>query len=155
MKTRTSAALMVAVIGCLCALIVAAQTKPNFSGAWKMNREKSKFADGGPDAILIKIDHKEPALTEEWSMTTPEGERSFQGKYTTDGKETEQEVMGRTAKTSAKWEGDALVIEFKAADGFFKRKITLSADGKTMTKVVTHSEGGGDPVEDTVVFEKQ
>jgi len=61
-------------------------------------------------------------------MSTPEGDRSFQAKYTTDGKESEQEVMGRTAKTSAKWEGDALVIEFKATDGFLKRKITLSAD---------------------------
>jgi hypothetical protein len=120
-----------------------------------MNREKSKFANVGPDAILIKIDHKEPAFTEEWSLSTPDGAFSFQAKYTTDGKETEQEVMGRMAKTSAKWEGDALVIEFKSEGRPFKRKITLSADGKTMTKVVTHSEGGGDPVEDTVAFEKQ
>jgi len=155
MKSRTGAALMIAAIICLCASIAAAQTKPDLSGAWKMNREKSKFADGGPNAILIKIDHKEPAFTEEWTMSTPEGERSFQAKYATDGKETEQEVMGRTAKTSAKWEGNALVIEFKTAEGFFKRKITLSADGKTITKTVTHSPGGGDPIEDTVVFEKQ
>jgi len=155
MKSRNLAALMIAAIVCLCASMAAAQTKPDFSGAWKMNREKSKFAGGGPDNILIKIDHKEPTFTEEWSMSTPEGARSFQAKYTTDGKETEQEVMGQTAKTSAKWEGDALVIEFKTADSFFKRKITLSADGKTMTKVVTHSPAGGDPMEDTVVFEKQ
>lgn len=155
MKSRTGAALMIAVITCLCASIAGAQTKPNFSGAWKMSREKSKFADGGPDAILIKIDHKEPAFVEDWTMSTPDGERSFQAKYTTDGKETEQEVLGRTAKTSAKWEGDALVIEFKEGGGFFKRKITLSADGKTMTKVVTQSKDGGGQSEDTVVFEKQ
>ena len=155
MKSRTGAALMIAAIICLCASIAAAQTKPDFSGSWKMNREKSKFADGGPNAILIKIDHKEPAFTEEWTMSTPDGERSFQAKYATDGKETEQEVMGRTAKTSAKWEGNALMIEFKTEEGFFKRKITLSADGKTITKTVTHSPGGGDPIEDTVVFEKQ
>ena len=155
MKSRTSLTLLIAAIVCLYASMAGAQTKPNFSGAWKMNREKSKFARVGPDAILIKIDHKEPALTEHWSITTPDGERSFQAKYTTDGKETEQEVMGRTAKTSAKWESDALVIEFKSGEGSFKRKITLSADGKTMTKVVTHSEGGGEQVEDTVVFEKQ
>jgi hypothetical protein len=155
MKFRTGAALMIAAIVCLCASMAAAQTKPDFSGSWKMNREKSKFADGGPNAILIKIDHKEPALTEEWSMSTRDGERSFQAKYTTDGKETEQEVMGRTAKTSAKWEGDALVIEFKTGEGFFRRKITLSADGKTMTKTVTHSPDDGNPIEDTVVFDKQ
>jgi hypothetical protein len=156
MKSRTSAALIIAAIICLCALTAAAQTKPDFSGVWKMNKEKSKFAsDEGPSGLLIKIDHKEPALTEEWSMSTSDGDRSFQAKYTIGGQETEQMVMGRTAKTSAKWEGDALVIEFKTDDSLFKRKITLSADGKTMTKVVTHNPPGGDPMQDTVVFEKQ
>ena len=155
MKPRNCAALMIAAIVCLYASIAGAQTKPDFSGTWKMNREKSKFERGGPDAILIKIDHKEPVLTEEWSLSTPDGAFSFQAKYTIGGQETEQEVMGRMAKTSAKWEGDALVIEFKEEGRPFKRKITLSADGKIMTKVITHSEGGGDLVEDTVVFEKQ
>jgi hypothetical protein len=154
MKFRTGAALIIAAIVCLCALTASAQTKPDFSGAWKMNKEKSKFANVGPDAILIKMDHKEPALTEDWSVSTPDGERSFQAKYATDGKETEQVVMGEMAKTSAKWEGDALVIEFKTEGRFFKRKITLSADGKTITKVVTHNDGGEER-EDTVVFEKQ
>ncbi|HKQ78957.1 MAG TPA: hypothetical protein VJ810_34990 [Blastocatellia bacterium] len=157
MKPKTSVALMIATILCIVALVANAQTKPNLSGEWKMNPEKSKFTGGGPDSIVIKIDHKEPALTEDWSISTPDGQRSFQAKYTTDGKETEQQVMGRTAKTSAKWVGDALVIEFKEKEsgGFFNRKITLSADGKTMTKVVTQSNGGGESAEDTVVFEKQ
>jgi hypothetical protein len=154
MKSRIIATLMIAAIVCVSASIASAQTKPDFSGAWKMNREKSKFAGGGPDNILIKIDHKEPTFVEDWSMSTPNGERSFQAKYTTDGKETEQEVMGRTAKTSAKWEGAALMIEWTSEGNFFKRKITLSADGKTLTKVVSHNEGG-EQKEDTVVFEKQ
>jgi len=154
MKPRNIATLMIAAIVCIYASIAEAQTKPDFSGSWKMNREKSKFADGGPDNILIKIDHKEPAFVEDWSISTPNGERSFQAKYTTDGKETEQEVMGRTAKTSAKWEGDTLMIDWRSEGKFFKRKITLSADGKTMTKVVSQDEGG-EQREDTVVFEKQ
>jgi hypothetical protein len=155
MKSRNLAALMIAAIVCLCASIASAQTKPDFSGTWKMNREKSKFERGGPDAILTKIDHKEPAFAENWTVSTPDGERSLQAKYTTDGKETEQEVMGRMAKTSAKWDGDALVIEFKSEEGFFKRKITLSADGKTITKIVTQSPRDGEQTEDTVIFEKQ
>jgi hypothetical protein len=154
MKLRNIAAFMIAATVSLCALIASAQTKPDFTGSWKLNREKSKFERGGPDTLSIKIDHKEPTFAEDWKMTTPNGERSFQAKYTTDGKESEQEVLGRTAKTSAKWEGDALVIEFKTETGFFRRKITLSADGKTITKVVTQSGDGGQ-TEDTAVFEKQ
>lgn len=154
MQSRTIAASMIAVIICLCASMADAQTKPNFSGAWKMNKEKSKFEGGGPDALLIKMDHKDTALTEDWALTTPDGERSFQAKYTIDGEEKEQEVLGRTAKTSAKWDGDAMVIEFKAGEGFFKRKITMSADGKTITVLVTQSKGDNQS-EDVVVFEKQ
>jgi hypothetical protein len=155
MKSRNLAALMIAAIVCVCASIASAQTKPDFSGTWKMNLEKSKFAGGGPDNLLIKIDHKEPAFAESWTVSTPNGERSFEAKYTTDGKETEQEVMGRTAKTSAKWDGNALVIEWTSEGGFFKRKISLSADGKTITKMVTQSPRDGQQTEDTVVLEKQ
>ena len=53
-----------------------------------------------------------------------------------------------------KWENDSLVIEFKTEGGFLKRKLTLSADGKTITKIVTQSRDG-EQSEDTVVFEKQ
>ena len=59
------------------------------------------------------------------------------------------------AKTSAKWEGEALVIEFKSEGGVFRRKVSLSADGKTITKLVTQTRGDGQQTEDTVVFEKQ
>jgi len=155
MKSRTGVALMIVAIVCLGALIAVAQTKPNLSGSWKLNREKSKFVGGGPDNLMIKIDHKEPAFVEDWSMSTPNGDRSFQAKYTTDGKETEQEVMGRTARTKATWDGNALVVEWRSDGGFFIRKISLSADGKTMTKIVTQSKDGGEPIEETAVFEKQ
>ncbi len=154
MKSRSSL-IIAALIVCLCASFVAAQTKPNLSGTWKMNPQKSKFTGGGPDGLLIKMEHKEPAFAEDWSLSTQNGERTFQAKYTTDSKETEQDVMGRTAKTNAKWEGDALVIEWKAEAGLFKRKITLSADGKTLTMMVSQSGNSGEVREETVVFDKQ
>ena len=133
MKPRNCAALMIAAIVCLYASIAGAQTKPDFSGTWKMNREKSKFERGGPDAILIKIDHKEPAFAENWTVSTPDGERSLQAKYTTDGKETEQEVMGRVSKTSAKWEGDALVIE--SSDSPYVNFLVARPDNKDDPRV--------------------
>jgi hypothetical protein len=132
-----------------------AQTKqPNLTGTWKMNAEKSKFENGGPSSITIKIEHKDANLSETLTLGTDNGERSLDAKYTTDGKVTTQEVMGRTAQTNAKWEGDALIIDWKADDGGFTRKITLSVDGKTMTIVVTQSNHGQSST-DTVVLEKQ
>src|SRR5262245_1541622 len=96
---------IVMVFACLWAAFAVAQNKPNFTGSWKMNPQKSKFTNGGPEGILIKIDHKDPEFVEDWSISTPNGERSFQAKYTIGGKETDQQVMGREAKTLAKWAG--------------------------------------------------
>ncbi len=155
MKSRISAALMIAAIVCGCVAIAAAQTKPNFSGTWKMNAEKSKFEQGGPDGIQSKIDHKDAAFAESLMISTPNGDRTVESKYTIGAKETPQEVMGRTAQASAKWDGDALVVEWKTEDGFFRRKLTLSPDGKTLTMVVTQSRDSGGQAVDTVVFEKQ
>jgi hypothetical protein len=155
MRSRTSAALMIATIFCLCASIATAQTKPNFSGVWKMNPQKSKFERSGPDGIQSKIDHKDTAFAESLMVSTPNGDRATETKYTIDGKETAQEVMGRSARTSAKWDGDSLIVEWKVEDGFLRRKLTLSPDGKTLTMVVTQSRGSGEQAEDTVVFEKQ
>jgi hypothetical protein len=155
MKFRTCIMMLVALIVCLCASIAGAQTKPNFSGTWKMNPEKSKFERGGPDRIQSKIEHKDAAIAESLTVTNQNGDRTVETKYTIGDKETPQEVMGRSAQTSAKWDGDGLIIEWKTDDGFFRRKLTLSPDGKTLTMVVTQSRGSGEQAEDTVVFEKQ
>ena len=153
--TRIMAAFAFILIAGFAALGAMAQSKqPNLSGTWKMNAEKSKFENGGPSTITIKIEHRDTNLSETLTLGTDNGERSLDAKYTTDGKVTTQEVMGRTAQTNAKWEGDALIIDWKADDGGFTRKITLSADGKTMTIVVTQSNHGQSST-DTVVLEKQ
>lgn len=157
MKSRISATLFTVLAFCLLTVFASAQTKqPNLSGTWKMNADKSKFEQGGPSGIVIKFDHKDSSLAETLMLVTDGGERSVDLKYTTDGKENPQDVMGRNAQTSAKWEGEALMINWKAdGDGGFSRKITLSADGKTMTMIVKQTSGDGSTSTDTVVLEKQ
>jgi len=155
MKSRTSAVLMLAAIVCLCASIAGAQTKPNFSGTWKMNPQKSKFEGGeGPSSIVIKIDQKDPGISESVTVGGSNGDETVEGKYTTDGKESEVQLGPNTAKATARWEGDALVIEWKGEGLSFRRKHTLSADGKTMTMAV-HRPGKDGEVDETVVLEKQ
>jgi hypothetical protein len=155
MKSRARAALMLAAIICLFASIASAQTKPNFSGAWKLNPQKSKYAGGDPLAFLMEIDHKEPALIEDWIVPLPGGEYKLHAEYSIGGKETEMDLKGRKVKTSAKWEGDTLVIIWLTEGREFKRKITLSADGKTLTEVNAELKDGREQSGDTVVFEKQ
>ncbi len=154
MRSRTSAALMIAAICCLCASITTAQTKPNFTGAWKINPAKSKFEGGGPSGIIAKIDQKDDSITEALNVSGDNGDQSVEGKYTADGKEIDVQLGPNTAKGSAKWEGDALVIEWKNEGFVFRRKFTLSTDGKTLTMAVHRTSQNGE-VDETVVFDKR
>jgi hypothetical protein len=161
MKTRTRAALMIAASFCFCSSIIAAQTKPNFSGVWKMNREKSKFpamfpAMGNIRDVVSKIEHKEPNFSESMTITGVDGDRTVEVKYTTDGKETTMKLpyLTGSVKATAKWEGDALTVEGKAEEFNVRGKYTLSADGKTLTKAGHLSTPNGD-VDGIIVFEKQ
>jgi len=134
----------------------AAQQRPNVSGTWKMNPEKSSFERGGPKALTVKFEQQGGTLTEALTINPEQGEeRTINLTYTLDGKESVQKVNGQDMKAMAKWEADYLLIEFKNDEGFsFTRRITLSADKKTMTMGVTQVNPGG-TANDTVVLEKQ
>jgi hypothetical protein len=69
--------------------------------------------------------------------------------------QNQRDADDRRNRLPLRFKGDTLVIECTSEDGFFKRKIALSADGKTITKTVTQSPRDGEQTEDTVVFEKQ
>lgn len=156
MKQRVSSIITLAITVCLLATFAAAQSKqPNLTGTWVMNAEKSKFEQGGPTGITIKFDHKDAALNETMMLVTGGGDRTLDLKYTTDGKEATQDLMGATGQSVVKWEGDTLSIEWKIEGGSFNRKVTLSADGKTMTMVVKQTSPDGSSSTDTVVLEKQ
>lgn len=144
----------VVLLAVACATSAFAQENAKWTGTWKMNPAKSKFEGEGPISIVIKLELKDSTLTETMTVSTDNGDRAFTATYSTDGKVTSQEVMGRTAQTLAKWEKEVLVIDFNADGRKFVRKFTLSEDGKTMTIAVHQSSDNGDR-DEIVVMEKQ
>ena len=134
----------------LCALIAMAQTKPNFTGTWKLNQQKSESSG----SITIEFNQKDNNLTEAFNAGQG-GE--FEAKYTIEGKESEVSTGDATIKAAAKWDGDALVIDWRGPEEgrYFVRKLTLSADGKTMTINLKHSLPNGGMGEKIWVLEKQ
>ncbi len=134
----------------------AASTKPNFTGTWKMNPQKSKLSGRGPESIIIKLDHRDNYLTEALTVSGGGDERTIEAKYTTDGKESVVQIEDDVVKATVKWEGNALVIVWKGPEGrLFGRNLTLAAGGKTMTINMKQNRPDGSEVEDTLVFEKQ
>jgi hypothetical protein len=129
------------------ASIAIAADKPDFSGNWKMDPDKSTFGPlPPPTSITSKISHKDPDLTVATSQIGPDQEST--AKYSTDGKETTNSMQGNEVKSKAVWEGKTLVINSSLDAGGaqvkFTAKYTLSEDGKTLTNALSISTPGGD-----------
>ena len=125
------------------------QAKPNFSGTWKLNTEKSDpmggggggGGGGGMTMGALTITQTETELVTEQSF----GEQVRKSTYFLDGREsTNPGMRGGESKSKARWEGNALVIETTSVMGdntvTTKSVRTLSDDGKTLTVVTTRGE---------------
>jgi hypothetical protein len=153
-----SRVLAVALLATACGL-AQAHAKSNFSGSWKLNVGKSDFgAMPAPDSRTDKIAYDDPVLTDSFTQSGQMGEVTAEMKYSTDGKETTNSIRGNEIKSTAKWEGDDLVIDgktaFNGADVTLKDRWSLSADGKTLT-IQRHVNSPMGETDQKIVLEKQ
>jgi hypothetical protein len=138
---------------------LAAQSKPNFSGTWKMNVEKSDFGPLPPSNSRTDIiDHNDPTLKINVSDDGAQGKQEYVLNLTTDGKEVTNNAGGTEVKNSATWEGSGLVVgtklKFQDTDVTVRSVWTLSADGKTLTQTAHLVAGALGETDQTFVFEK-
>ena len=85
--------------------------KPNFTGTWKFNHAKSKLEIAAPDASIFVIDHRDPMFR--ISRTHIAGERrdTFSLDLTTDGRTVLANLGELRLRSSAHWDGNALVFD--------------------------------------------
>ena len=79
-----SASAAVLVLG----LLAAATAKPNFSGAWVMDRGRS-FGMPGNMQQTMTVTHTQDQINLETKLITPDNERTVKDSYMLDGKERE------------------------------------------------------------------
>jgi hypothetical protein len=135
-------------------IVARAQAKPDFSGTWTLNMEKSDPAPagrgggGGGRGPAGPVEIKQTAADITIGMIT----------YKLDGVENTMQLQGRggpqEAKVTAKWDGTKLVIVTKRdVNGMAVTATdvrTLSADGKEMTVQTTNTTPAGDQMRKTV-----
>lgn len=114
-----------------------AADKPDFSGAWKLNNDKSDFGPiPKPDKYESTIDHKDPQLKISTVQAGEQGERKSDVTFMTDGNETTNKFGPTEMKSKAKWEGNVLVIEskmeFQGNEISISEKWSLSEDRKAI-----------------------
>ncbi len=138
---------------------LAAQSKPNFSGTWKLNVDKSDFGVLPPsNSRTDVIDHQEPNLTDNVSDDGAQGQQNYSLTMTTDGKEVTNKPGGLEIKSTAAWAANNLVVnaklQFQGSDVAIKTTWSLSDDGKTLTESA-HLESPLGETDQKMVFEKQ
>jgi len=137
-----------------------AQSKPNFSGTWKLNVAKSDYPPplAAPDTRTDVIVHSEPTITDNVTQTGGQGDFTGTINYTTDGKEATNKMGPREVKSSLAWDGSNLVVNSKLsindADITIKTVWVLSDDGKTLTQSAHIASPMGE-LDSKAVFEKQ
>ena len=137
----------------------AVAAEPNLSGEWKLNLEKSDYGKfPAPISVTRKIEHTGSKLVFITTQTGSQGAVNSKLAYTTDGKESLNEVAGAPAKGTAQWIGDMLIIEssreFQGATLKQKEIWRLSADGKVLT-IDAHVSIPNGEFDVKQVFEKQ
>jgi len=136
-----------------------AQTKPNFSGTWKLNVAKCDFGPiPAPDSRTDVIVHDDPTIKDDVTQTGGQGDFSGTINYTTDGKEATNKMGPREIKSTLGWEGSHLVVNSKLmlndAEITIKSVWTLSDDGKTLTQDAHINSPMGE-LDTKQVFDKQ
>jgi hypothetical protein len=157
MRMTNRLAILAAAIPVLAVLAGAAS--PNLTGDWKLNVSKSDLGQMPPPSSMTqKITHSDPNLKVAVKQSGDMGDFEWEANYTTDGKECVNTIRDNEAKSTVKWDGDALLFDTKGKFGdndfTMKDKWTLSADGKVLTvdRHFSSSMGEGDQ---KLIFEKQ
>jgi hypothetical protein len=126
-----------------------ADEKPNLSGTWKLDMQRSRFDTiAAPKSGVLKIDHQEPKIHIAVDMATKHGNSMETLDLTTDGAEQKVTVDGQTATASAYWEdGQHLVIQVSRdmANGkeVETRRMHIGDKGKMLTTVLTLQDPAG------------
>jgi len=132
---------------------------PNLSGEWKLNLAKSDYGKfPTPISVNRKIDHTESNLIFTTSQKGAQGEVTSKLAYTTDGKESVNEVAGGQSKGTAQWIGGMLIIEssreFQGVTLKQKEIWRLSSDDKVLT-IDSHVSIPNGEFDVKQVFDKQ
>ena len=130
---------------------------PNFSGAWKLNLEKSVISALAvpPDGSVV-VEHEAAAIR--WRPVLEDGKTASPLIYSTDGKERKNQQGSTLMKSILKWEGDALlvntIVSGPSGNHTQMDRWRLSRDGKTLRvrRQVVRRQG---EAEATLVYEKQ
>jgi hypothetical protein len=132
---------------------------PDFSGTWVLNVPRSELAGQRPPQSKVqRLEHKGMDLVVTIDEINERGTVHGVARYTTDGQDSINDVLGSSMTSSIGWEGNVMVMrtwgKFGNADIMLIDRWSLSPDGETLT-IARRFQGHGRVVDQTLVFDKK
>ncbi len=131
-----------------CVLFAQKSNKPDFSGTWQLDLQRTRFGNVPPPKnMVIQFEHHEPRVRIVVVTTTEKGEQREILELTTDGTQHACVEQGQPCSASASWDqwtGTRLVVEVKRADNTRSRRFTLGKLRKILTTVFTVTDSSGE-----------
>jgi hypothetical protein len=143
-------------------VVTASNTKDPFIGVWKLNPGKSKYESGGAPTSFTRTyeDRGGGTIFMTTDVTIPQGSTRAYLVYRRDGKPYPESAAGvptiRMVSVKAidpRTEDVSVIVDGKTSET--PSTITISADGTTMTQVVSGRDAKGKVFTNTVVYDKQ
>jgi hypothetical protein len=126
------------------------QTHPNFSGRWRMVKDKSEFPHATmPDMIIRVIDQRDSTMNIHTIQTSGKVTKTADVSYFLDGSPSTNTLNNHEATSKTFWDGPVLNVRttLKLSNGeeeVVEDRYELSDDGNTLTTTshVSTSKGG-------------
>lgn len=137
-----------------------AAQKPDFSGSWKMDPRRSRFGRmTTPEAMTLRVEHHDPQLEQTTVMMAAGGAEDVSRMlFHTEGIETSNTFQGMKVRSTARWDGQTLVLESRPPSGgkevVFRSRWRISADRSVLTMEVKMI-GGTEDAGQEIVFTRE
>jgi hypothetical protein len=127
----------------VCALFLmsaafAADKKPDFSGTWLLNNDKSVLGDGGRrwNAGKLIVAQAPNKLSIKRVVTRDDGQENITtDTFTLDGKECNNSTENRTKKSTVTWSKDSTSLNFSTKSSFERNGETMESTGTEIWKL--------------------
>ncbi|HEY3929801.1 MAG TPA: hypothetical protein VGL89_15625 [Candidatus Koribacter sp.] len=122
--------------GLLCCLAAAAQSRPNFTGIWKLDAQRSNMPSSSANSVVLYIHQNDPDFHVRRTETQHGKSTAWSAHGHTDGTMVEMKSHDGVKRTHMYWQGSELVLEVKS-DGHRGASHTvmryqLADDGHTL-----------------------
>jgi len=149
-----------AIVSIVVASTAAAQSKPDFSGDWTLNPQKSTLSPIVAPAVqsgTLQIEHREPNFKAHLNTVLSGRPIDATFELVADGREVVATNGDRRNVSSLVWDGDALVLTFR--DERPNATVTISfryelQDGGRRLRAIEQIRGGGRDQDNVWVYDR-